>query len=100
MRRGVVFNAVFVTRLNNIIYNGIFEKGGRLQCSLCHQVGGPTGSSSTTTEGEWITGRWSPVGWEAKWKEGFLFLCKTFDLKLLVPVLGGLHWPSMVTSPC
>ena len=36
------------------------------------QDGGPSGSSSTPSEGEWITGRWSPEGWEVQRRRGAL----------------------------
>ena len=36
--------------------------------------GGTPGSPSTTTsEGEWISGRWSPGGMEEKWRGKLLF---------------------------
>ena len=41
---------------------------------ISFQDGGTPGSPSTTTsEGEWISGRWSPGGMEEKWRGKLLF---------------------------
>ena len=40
---------------------------------MLFQDGGTLGSLSTPSEGEWISGRWSPGVMEEKWRRSFYF---------------------------
>ena len=52
------------------------------------QDGGTSGSLSTPSEGEWISGRWSPGGLEEKRKRIFPFLKQEVDIS----VIGACSW--------
>ena len=50
------------------------------------------GSLPTSSEGEWISGRWSPGGLEEKWRRNFYFSTRLLISNICVIIGGRVYW--------